>query len=500
MRIGILPIISIRDLSSEAANIWFHIIRDMLKIRDDLWFYVVLPRGLENYDVYEKLPHTTVVTENRRRLRYLEEVDMVDLDLMYRMFNMRGGIYPIDVFVTEKTGIASLLQKVLSDMRYADMKEYRKIPVVVVDDRVFSRGGTHQLKDSQEFALRAMSYASVPSVVSTMLERDEAIDVSSIYLSESMRLKMKENLRTIYSGVMVKDIEETIKDVKKRDKFTIFWGGRLSAQKRPEFLFEEFLKLLEGGRDIDIIVTSPHRIPFKYHYLVDEVRKRCKNFNLIFDATRKEFLKLCASSHVWMSASMFEGFTIGHIEMAMTGTVGIMPRRPWSEELFGKDYPLLYSSGSFVEAAALLRWVYENYSEAEKIGKETKEKLAGKFDSMFFAEAFLSLIDEIVDKNIAYSKCMICDGTEVAETIDMILEKFKSKGMSRFSVYDVANEIKKFSYAGIVTCDGISLKYPSLSDIRSYLLEKGYREVYEREYPIFELGDVDARGIAQRLC
>ena len=472
MRILLQPIIGSADLALDStAVLWQDFIRCCLKITEKLWFYVLLPKGYKNYDAFERLPHTTVIIEERKRRRFFEEIDMFDMDTVYRLFNMRTGVYQIDAVITQKTGVALLLQKVLSDIRYASERDYLKIPVLIVEDRAWSRSETHQFVDWQEFMLRSMSYASCRSVLWTNLEREEILDVASLYLSESALLRMRENSVVVPQGYPVEEVDRIVEGVKKRDKFTLFWGGRMTGQKRVPFILEQYLKMFESGLDVDIIITTPSLPSPKTLSLVERFCKRWKGLKILFNVKRRDFLRLCASSHVWLSASLYEGFTVGHVEMAATGVPGIVPRRPWSEEIFGSDYELMYNPRSFGEAATLLRWVYENYDEAVEIGRRTRERMRKSFDKMYFAEMVLGILSDMCQEELSRGLVMIKDGTKTAELLEVVMSKFKALGYERVKSFEVLSEMRKLSYGK--GYGGELMQYPSLWDVRKWLIENG---------------------------
>jgi len=465
---------------------WADFIKNCLRMRDDLWFYVLLPKGYENYEFVESLPKTTLVVEERKRRRFFEEIDMVDMDTVYRLFNMRTGIYPIDAVITEKTGIALLMQKLISDIRYAKEEDYVKVPVVIVEDRAWSRTKGHQFVDWQEFALRALSYSCLRSVVLTSFEKDEVIDASKQYVSPALLRRLKENVTVINLGIPLENVDRAVKGVKKREKFTLFWGGRLSAQKRPFFVLEQFLKMFEGGRDVDIVVTTPHVASIKFAKKLDEYMRRYSGLKIMFDVGRDEYLRLCASSHVWMSASLHEGFSVGMCEMMATGVPGIVPRRPWSVEMLGEDYELFYDPRSFEEAATLLRWVYENYDEAVEIGRRTRERVIKKFDNRMFADMLLARVEEEVLRNRSLvEKFIVNESSKVGQTVVMLADRFEKMGIDEFSLHELAYEFKKFSYGGISFDDGARMQDPSLWDIRQFLMSMGYVDLCDSEVPRF---------------
>jgi len=189
----------------------------------------------------------------------------------------------------------------------------------------------------------------------------------------------------------------------------------------------------------------------------------------------RKFLECCAASHVWLSASLHEGYTVGHVQMACTGVPGIVPRRPWSEELFGKNYKLMYDAGSKVQAAGLLRWVYDNYDEAKSIGEEVAEKMKAANSEMVFADKLMSVLRAEAEKK---NEEKLAVGESMRFTFEAVCDKLKDD----FLLFDFMNVLKDF----LIDKSLNQIDKPSLWDIRRWLLENGYEEVYKSEVPYFK--------------
>jgi hypothetical protein len=461
-----------KDLREDSsAQMWAAILRNLYMLADGkIWFYVLLPRGFEGYELFEKLPNTTLFLEERQRKGYFLESDVVDYGTLVPLFNQKEGVYPIDVVLTSKIGAALNISRSLRDLRYRS-----SVPLVLLEDRAWSRKDTHQLVDEHEFMVRSAAYSFFKTLVLTNLEFAEIVDVAQIYLSPACLRRLKENVIVKPLGVNVDEIEKIASSVKKFERFTCFWGGRMSAQKRPSFVLKQYMWMFESGRDVDVLVTSPHPcIPPKMGDEIKELMTRFKGLRIEYAVPKRRFLEYCAASHVWLSASLHEGYTVGHVEMGCTGVPGIVPRRPWSEELFGRNYKLMYDAGSAVQAAALLRWVYDNYDDAAAIGRETAAKMREVNRDVAFADRLLSILASEVERR-AEEKLAVGDAMRFA------FEAACSKLGDEFSLFSFFAALKDVLFDKSFN----QMDKPSVWDARRWLLENGYKEVYMGSEPVF---------------
>ena len=473
MRVLVVPLCGMKNLKEDSsALMWRAILENLTKLADGkIWFYVMLPRGYEGYELFTDLSNVSLVLEERQRKGYLVESDVVDYGTLIPLFNQKEGVYPIDVVLTSKIGAALNMARALRDLRYDS-----SIPIVLLEDRAWSRKETHQIVDEHEFMVRSAAYSFFKTLVLTNLEKDEIVDVAQIYLSDSALKRLKENVIVKPLGVDVDEIDSLAKSTKKFEKFTCFWGGRMSAQKRPSFVVQQYSWMFESGRDVDVLITTPHPcIPPKMGDEIKELMKRFKGMRVEFGVSSRKFLECCAASHVWLSASLHEGYTVGHVQMACTGVPGIVPRRPWSEELFGKNYKLMYDAGSKVQAAGLLRWVYDNYDEAKSIGEEVAEKMKAANSEMVFADKLMSVLRAEAEKK---NEEKLAVGESMRFTFEAVCDKLKDD----FLLFDFMNVLKDF----LIDKSLNQIDKPSLWDIRRWLLENGYEEVYKSEVPYFK--------------
>jgi len=490
MRILVIPHVASKNLEGESVALVFaeymkSIKKYAEKNGEKVWFYVVLPRGVTGEKIYEDVGNTTVVFENRRLKQFYTEIDAVDVDTL-ELFGARTGIYPVDAVITSKTGFALMMTKYLSDFRYAqESLDYLRIPVVIIEDRAFGRKNTHNLVDGVEFMLRAMSYATHYTVFMDEFEFEEAYDASKQYLSKAMlRRFMKHAI--MYPGVRCREIDRIIHGVKKREKFTLFWGGRISAQKRPGFVLDVYNRFYELGYDVDIIVTTPHEADVKTDVIPKALRRNSK-IKVLYNVSREEYLKLLASSHVFLSGSLYEGFTIGHTEAGYTGVPVIVPNRPWSRLIFGSDYKLMYDPRSEKEALAVLIWCYENYDECVEISRKTRERIRELFDAEKTHEILYNVVKKAYTETVLDNIDQLIIGRGIKEVLDTVISEARSRGYDKISLRMLIMLMKKYMRVSNRWTDP-RLGMPSMWALYQYIKNVlGYRDTCDSEEPVFNI-------------
>lgn len=192
----------------------------------------------------------------------------------------------------------------------------------------------------------------------------------------------------------------------KNRRFTCFFGGRLNrGAKRADVMFREYDSFFRFGRDVDITVCSPK----EEGWILDLVKQQYPEIQVLVQTPSDEFKQRAAKAHVFLNTSAHEGFSVGFTEMMyMTkyGTVLLAPRVPWVKGLFKEQfdkYPFLYEN--FDQAAAMLRWVHQNYEEAaaqaQYLGDWTREQYDAKRTNEEHWQHFKKITDqELNDKMI----------------------------------------------------------------------------------------------------
>ncbi len=422
MRIGILPLPTMKYLASDPtvkANIRF--INAMNKLRDDCYYYLVLPKkGLrDGLDI-----------PDRTHVVYLDEQDG-DGRIMYDMhcslpidfpqnFNMRFGKYPVDIWTTPRTTASSLLRRELWDYRLIE-----SVPVVLSESMVVTPPKSMDKKDMKyrcalmartvpvatyedDMLLRSVAYATCYTLFPTELPKKEAFETAKLFLSAKSLKMMQERIRVQTKGLDFDYIDKTIPyGMPKNKKFTCFYGGRLNESHGADKMIQLYDELYQAGRDVQIILTTPkHDCTFLENELILKGRKSSSMSN---DPTRHidfypgcsphEFYAKAAGSHIFLEMSRQAGFGGGILEqlyMSKYGLVPVLPKVPWALEFVPDDYTFLFENDN--EARSMLRYIHQNHAEAVKKSKYISKHIYDKFSMTTNLPKYFAILEEIFNE------------------------------------------------------------------------------------------------------
>ena len=167
-------------------------------------------------------------------------------DEMYRMFSRKAGKYPIDAVLTSRTMAVDNIASCLSDNRRRYTMPVHNFEPLVSTDRVTSEG----LKKAM-----VNGYVTGYTWFLNQDEKDKANKQVRKFVSPATFLKADEKN---YVRGLPMNIEELDRycDLPKNDKFSLFWGARMSSEKYPEMTAELMEKFFSFGRDVELRMTT----------------------------------------------------------------------------------------------------------------------------------------------------------------------------------------------------------------------------------------------------
>lgn len=354
MRIAVLPLFTINNVSG--ASELLHISPDYFKnVIGNVWFYYVVPRRIE--DKLPKLYNTTYVFTDESKHSYYDQVADAPATFL-ELFNERMGRYPIDVVWTNRTAIAGFINRMLLDYRTGSPS----IPVFIEEFGAIDYGNVMYAVREIELIQRSASYVGAKTIFNTDVERGIALHAARRYMTGSSVQKIIDNSTVIPHNVDMDKIRKA-RNVPKHRRFTLFFGARLNSAKRADKILENYDKFFRFGRDVDVLITSPRA---ESTWQKGDKMTKYPEVKFKFGIGSEEFTRECASSHVVLSASINEGFTVGVLEMMLLGPVVLLPNLPWVKGLLKDkfdEYPFRYDN--FSDAQGLLKYVYDNYEDAQ---------------------------------------------------------------------------------------------------------------------------------------
>lgn len=355
------------------------------------WFtYWVLP------EVYKppELPHV-------KMLQYVLPEGLPPSNLFLRhgvpsvvMEHFQGPQGPefVDAVVTNDVHLGMIYQQYFSARQF-----FEEIPVVSWNGypTILDWKETNWVMEGDETPLytRALGHALTSFVSCCPYCSSRSSELVQAYCSPQMIRRFMEKREEVMMCAECDLIDGL--DEPKNEKFSLYWGGRFTSTKGGEKSVEQYIKLLMGGRDVEIYVTAVggatrlSRVIKKYG-AQDSVLVMKK---LTYEQAQR-VMKRC---HVSVFYQLNPGAAAPY-EQIYAGLIVLFKRYFFPEELdmYPPDYPFLFETD--VECAAMLRWIYENYDEAQAKMKKVKarEWVKEKTDKMLGAGRILDIVEDRV--------------------------------------------------------------------------------------------------------
>ncbi len=462
MRILVIPLIGISNINSDSDYLYYADIIKGAKKRG-WYFYMVLPEYAEGE--VDELPNCEYVYVPMGK-DFFEESMHFPYELLEK-FGRRGGKYLIDLIMTTRTGGSVMGQSMLSDFR---RKDY--IPTVLVEAMVRA----WKKPNDVDASLRAMSYCLSYTWLLSTEEKKRALDIITRVASPYLVNQFLENSKVIETGVRVEQLDKTIAKAKLNDKFSLFFGGRFSVEKRPEIMKELVEKLYSYGRDIEVYVTTQHvnsRYLRKYGNSVvyTDLKKGC---------SREDFLDTASSSHVFICSSDDESWPSGFWEQLYVIGIGIFPDKPWVRANLPKDYPYIYKD--IMEGHTMLRYILDNYEEAKAKIDWIRPWIRENANWQKQLDKALDWVSTIEKQSFKLSgKTMEIDGKDGLGT--MILEVVETFGDEPIVWQELLDRIAETSKTYNPNILARTL-YPNRYEVYRYVLEHGYKDLLNESEPI----------------
>lgn len=354
MRVVILPVISFPRVWSESEWLMYEkMARTWVERNPDAFVYFVTP------DTPDKLPE-------HPRIRWIVEkwydsfYDKVAMagGTFLDLFNPRIGKYQVDAIVTSRTVASTQIARMLWDPRCGE----DMMPLFTRELKAVDYGKAHQTLNDLEIVGRSLGYVFSYPIFDTAVDMGVAKDAALRYIQPFYVKKTFDRAFVNPCGIGVRDIDEHTKDVKKHEKFTCFFGGRLNwGSKRAPITLGFMDRFFAFGRDVRVIASSPSGESMK----TEAFTKKFASLELFPYMPTQDFWRKAKECHVFVSFSKIEGFTVGVVEMLYMGLIGLLPKSDWVKGLLMErydDYP--FKHGDETECLAIMRYVYENYEKA----------------------------------------------------------------------------------------------------------------------------------------
>lgn len=467
MRLVIVPIITFENIEGESEFVMFRqFARDVTR-RFDVFVYMVVPKTARSRIVSERRLWYVFEDETQN---FFDTQASVPLSLP-ELFNPRKGKYVVDAVLTSRTNAAAYMSRLLWDAR-GD-----RVPVFIDESMAADfESLVSPVTDDVDLMNRSMGYAcAAGNFFDTDLERENALRAARRYMTGSMYRKIEEKSFVIPCGVSIEKLEKAKERVIKSDRFTIGFGGRFNEMKRIDHLVEILSDFYKGGRNARIVLSSPK----SEQGFEGILRKQYPELEVFTDVPSHEFVRMAAGWDIMLNTSKIEGFSVGFTEQLYLVPVVIMPKLRWVRDILKEHfdtYPFLYSN--FTEAAAMLRWCFDNYEEAKKKCEHIKPWIAKTYDSRIMNERMYEVMRKKAMEE--FSSPLFTEGNRE------VLEKAFLELPGEFGLGDMLKGIVRWSSAYRLE----DFKNPRLGKLSQrlvykWLLSKGVKDDCEGVEPRF---------------
>lgn len=479
MRIVLEPLIGSSNLFGE-SDFLRHVTlaRHASRLGHYTWFLVpdVGEIAQEMKEELEKIPNVNplLVDTFKAAFYYNEGTTISNFG---RMFNANFGEYPIDAVITSKSAVAAYEHRMLKDLRIEDL-----IPVIVLEPESYYPVFASDMLQSV-VKHRVYGYAVGHTIFSTPFEQTLAIRMARKYLSFTSIKEILDWRSTIIStGINCDEIDEIIKDVKKHDKMTLFFGGRMNLSKKIEILLTEFEHLFSFAREVDFKMTTPSSPVTSLEF------GKYKDFiDLKVGVRRTEFLRESAKAHILFYPSPHEGFPAGVWEQIYVGLIPVVRNCDWVRSQFTKDYP--YAWDSVMEAKAMVRYIIDNYEKAYEETQPLRDLVREKYDANKTNPEILDFTNK-VRKERSDHRLFKMAGRGNRE---MIRDAIDLMGKDEFTFEELTLAINKISPGyGLNKRQAQRVGRMGRTMLYQAMIGMGWRDKCDGPYPVFykEDGDV----------
>lgn len=361
MRALLIPLLGAKsNIPSESCWVNFRWLwRKARELYPRFYAHVALPQEVaalcEADLTSEERTYLEVIPESHVPFAFHAQENCLDPVIIER-FNRYCGTSWCDLVLTARIPIGQPLQLALRDWR-----GQTGCPRVVlwepgIDQDFFNQGAC---ADPVRLA-KAYSMATCPTQYLTQREFDIALEWGRRFLSPAMVDSMQRIGRVLQPRL--KSIAPA--PLENPTEHTLFFGARLNATKRVEWITEFYARVFALGHPVKMVVTSPSIIK-------PAVGKAIRNLGrgpngewlieLIAKCGREQFADVMKRATICVIASSYEGFPFGFLQIAASGMLTLFPDRPWARDTMPSGYPWFYKTDAealvLVQRALRGEWV-----------------------------------------------------------------------------------------------------------------------------------------------
>lgn len=337
----------------------------MFAKRDDVYIYWAIPKGLPEkaraeYDEDPRITYVEIEQNWRDR-----NVEYMRLPAEYsRFLRVDGPYWDWDIMVTVRTPMIPSIRAVSGSYRHSHLSRKRKI-ICIEDMMVSTKKPTVAMGDpvAQDIMTITGYLAADVVLCPAYHQKSMALDMAREHLSayhvRALREKFKEVSHLQFGDYPDTALKTKFKyDSKGERRMNLAFIGRL---ERFGLRLDDMNKLLGGSfilredkiRPIVCTITQGDT-----HIDTDAIE--------VLHPKQQEFWRLCKEEiDLCLAFSIDVELNMSKLEPTMFGVPTLVIRAPWSEAMFGADYPFMVKGNT--EAFAWITKFQEDYEGCYKL-------------------------------------------------------------------------------------------------------------------------------------
>jgi len=350
------------------------LIRKMVEHRP-CYAYVAIPEGTREF-CEEHLNHPRIeLIEVKCSKNQYRDLCTYPNELVNYFNELEGEKY-IDFVLTDK---ALLIPFLKSQLYTFTRNGCSQIPVGWID-QFFMRPTEHSYMQEHHIRSQIWGFAEADFLIwcSDNVKHD-AFGVARKYVSPFV---LKDIVNKSFNWFSAADIQRLGKyeAPKRKDKIVLNYAYATNDSYKYKEVFEILNRVYEGGRNIDILVTTSSKATI--------IPDRFKQSNVqFFNALPQDefFEKVAKEAHVFLYMPDYSELSQSVLEQQYLGLVGVFPNKQWAKDTTYPGYPFLANSKDELEM--FLRHIVDNYWSAEIQGVIEKQRafILEKFDATHLA-------------------------------------------------------------------------------------------------------------------
>jgi hypothetical protein len=201
--------------------------------------------------------------------------------------------------------------------------------------------------------------------INTEYEKTEIFNTSKSFFVPSEQRILRANMDVTYPKNVLDEnyvfTKEAEKNFVNRNPMMVVYPQRIDESERQfskvfKSLSMMYAKLCSSGLNMKMQICTNSRIE------LPEGMRDDQEFLTVDRPPREEFWRIIKNCSVFLSFAIEEGLPFSLVECVKLGTIGVVNREKWSEDLFGKDYPWLVNN--VPEAYAMVKKIYQKPRES----------------------------------------------------------------------------------------------------------------------------------------